>query len=284
MSSSKHRLFCAIIFIAIAATFTTPAFAEKTKIPPVPPVPPVPPAPEVASSVIIHHGHGSHAFLGVVLAEMSPQLRSHFGAPKDAGVLISMVEPKTPAEKAKLKVGDIIIEAHKVKIDCTCSLQDVLREMKKGDKLALKIVRNKKVKTITAVLAERKRKPVHFAPQIIIDEHGNEQIIIELEDLDKQIEKALEGIEGIENLEEFKELEKIEALKHLQLDKLGEELKKALDDPEVKKRIKELKKMELKKEQMEKRMKELEKQMKELEKKLQSKRKKLAAKKAAVPA
>src|ERR1700730_13682853 len=47
-------------------------------------------------------------YLGVELSELTPELRAHFGAPESAGVMVARVVAASPAEKAGLKIGDII--------------------------------------------------------------------------------------------------------------------------------------------------------------------------------
>jgi S1-C subfamily serine protease len=41
---------------------------------------------------------------------MSPELRAHFGAPGDRGVLIDTVRAGSPAARAGIHVGDIVVE------------------------------------------------------------------------------------------------------------------------------------------------------------------------------
>src|SRR5262245_50302044 len=50
----------------------------------------------------------SRGYLGVGLTDLTPELRTHFGAPEDAGVMVSKVEPGSPADKAGIKVGDVL--------------------------------------------------------------------------------------------------------------------------------------------------------------------------------
>ncbi len=54
----------------------------------------------------LHVVHARSARLGVGIEELTPQLAEYFGT-KD-GVLVTSVEPDTPAAKAGLKAGDVI--------------------------------------------------------------------------------------------------------------------------------------------------------------------------------
>jgi len=47
--------------------------------------------------------------LGIVISSISPELRSFFGAPSDRGVIIAHIETGSPAERAGLHVGDVLI-------------------------------------------------------------------------------------------------------------------------------------------------------------------------------
>ncbi|MBN1946589.1 MAG: PDZ domain-containing protein [Bradymonadales bacterium] len=53
---------------------------------------------------------GSTGRLGVLVVAMTPELRAHFGAPQDAGVLVSRVEPDSAAQAAGIQVGDVIVQ------------------------------------------------------------------------------------------------------------------------------------------------------------------------------
>ena len=49
--------------------------------------------------------------LGIQVQEMTPELRAWFQAPQTAGVLVTRVEPDSPAQEAGVQVGDVIVEA-----------------------------------------------------------------------------------------------------------------------------------------------------------------------------
>src|SRR5438093_1301712 len=49
-------------------------------------------------------------WLGVESIDLPPALREHFGAPANAGVMISAVVAGGPAEAAGVRVGDVVFE------------------------------------------------------------------------------------------------------------------------------------------------------------------------------
>lgn len=49
--------------------------------------------------------------MGVELLELTPELRVFFGAPEDAGIMVSHVDKGSPAEHAGIRVGDVIYRA-----------------------------------------------------------------------------------------------------------------------------------------------------------------------------
>ena len=53
-------------------------------------------------------GRSGGGFIGLQPVEMTPDLRQHFGAPRDAGVFVGSVEADSPAAKAGLQVLSLI--------------------------------------------------------------------------------------------------------------------------------------------------------------------------------
>jgi len=59
---------------------------------------------------LIKNGKISRGYLGVIIQNLTPDLAESFGLDRKDGVLISQVMEGTPAAKAGLKVGDVIVE------------------------------------------------------------------------------------------------------------------------------------------------------------------------------
>jgi len=95
--------------------------------------------------------------LGAQISSMTEELRRYFGAPGDQGVLVGQVDPNSPAAKAGLAVGDVIIDVDGQKVDDPSDLVGALTGKSAGTKVALTVVREKKRQTLTALLANSPR-------------------------------------------------------------------------------------------------------------------------------
>ncbi len=93
--------------------------------------------------------------IGVRPVEMTPELRTHFGAPKDAGVFVGRIEKDSPAAKAGLQVADIVTSADGETIGSTRDLVRAVRRKKEGDTVKIELLRDRSPKTLTVTVAER---------------------------------------------------------------------------------------------------------------------------------
>lgn len=106
---------------------------------------------------------GKRAYLGVSLMDLTSELREHYGAPKDAGVLVSSVEDGSPADKAGLKVGDIVVAIDGNDVDSAGDIRQGLRDKKDGDSARIEVLRGRTRQTLVASVVEREG-PRLFAP------------------------------------------------------------------------------------------------------------------------
>jgi serine protease Do len=99
-------------------------------------------------------GHASHARMGVTVQEVDQTLAESFGLDRPTGALVSAVEPGSPAAKAGLRSGDIVLEAGGKPVTSSGSLPALVTQAMPGDRLALKIWRERGAKDVEVTLAD----------------------------------------------------------------------------------------------------------------------------------
>ncbi|GAB4326224.1 MAG: hypothetical protein Kow0074_20550 [Candidatus Zixiibacteriota bacterium] len=106
----------------------------------VPPMPDIPRIPRSPRAYTFSLGQLSGSHIGVSLYELSDQLAEQFGA-KDGGALINEVFEDSPAEKAGLKAGDIIVEVDHKKVDDIDDIRKIISDKEDGEKVAIRVLR-----------------------------------------------------------------------------------------------------------------------------------------------
>jgi serine protease Do len=79
--------------------------------------------------------------LGISAEDLTGQLGAYFGAPDDAGILVREVRSGTPAEKAGLKAGDVIVQLDGKPVHTLTELRDALRDKADQKNATLSILR-----------------------------------------------------------------------------------------------------------------------------------------------
>jgi serine protease Do len=96
--------------------------------------------------------------LGINAEDLTGQLGSYFGAPNDAGILVREVRPGTPAEKAGLKAGDVIIKLEGKDVRTLADLRSRLRDKSEQASVSMGILR--KGSEITVTVPIEKPRPM----------------------------------------------------------------------------------------------------------------------------
>ena len=99
-------------------------------------------------------------YLGVELTTLTPELRSHFGAPAEAGLLVARVEPDSPAARAGVRVGDVLTAVNGETIDSIHDLQHRIGGLKTGDLAAIEVIRDGRLETVNATIEVRERPQI----------------------------------------------------------------------------------------------------------------------------
>lgn len=105
----------------------------------------------------------SGAYLGINLLELDDDLAAYFGVKAGEGVLITGVEKDTPAAKAGLKAGDVIVQMADKPIKASVDIHEALAALKKGDTISISVMRHGKKETLKAEPDhERRHRIVRF--------------------------------------------------------------------------------------------------------------------------
>ncbi len=97
-------------------------------------------------------------YIGVYLQELNRELSAHFGVEEGNGLLVAKVFEDSPAEKAGLKVGDVIVGADGGRVERVSDLQKLIRDKEKGEKISLEFLRDEKKKTVEVEVNEEERE------------------------------------------------------------------------------------------------------------------------------
>ena len=112
-------------------------------------------------SAVARSGHNliatmtGSAYTGALVENMEPQLAEFFGTP-GAGVLVHSVDADSPAAKAGLRAGDVVVRANSVKLTNSSDWAKIVRE-NRGKSVEVVVLRDKKEQTLTMVPDGKKR-------------------------------------------------------------------------------------------------------------------------------
>jgi serine protease Do len=92
---------------------------------------------------------------GMEINIVDQRIAKYFGLKDAEGVIISDIKKNSPAEKAGLKVGDIILEINGEKIQNEETIIAIINDAKSGDVLDLKVYRDKRTFNVNLTLEKR---------------------------------------------------------------------------------------------------------------------------------
>lgn len=178
MGLAGAALFAVLVITVVPAT-AQPVLAWNGEEQDVAMQPPPPPPPAPPDAMIFFQAGGT--YLGVGVKEINAERAKALKLKEEYGVEITTVEPDSPADKAGLKPGDVVLEYNGQRVEGTQQFVRFVRETPPGRTVRLTVFRNGSTQTLTATVAERKGRTFNFpAPKID-------------EDVRIRIQKELEG-------------------------------------------------------------------------------------------
>ena len=144
-----------------------------------------------ASNIIdqlIKYGETRRGWLGVRIQEVTKEIADVEKLKKPEGALVASVGQNSPAEKAGIKAGDIILEFDGKKINTMKKLPNVVASTEVGKSVELKIWRNKKLisKRLTLGRLETSEEFKETKPKIVKKDVDIQSLKIAVRDLNDQ--------------------------------------------------------------------------------------------------
>ena len=101
---------------------------------------------------LVKHGEVRRGLLGVTTQDLTPELVSAFNLENKQGAAISRIENNSPAAKAGLEPGDIIVAANGKAVKNSQDINNIIGLLQIGDKVSIEFFRgNEKKEVITMI-------------------------------------------------------------------------------------------------------------------------------------
>ncbi|MEO8005785.1 MAG: Do family serine endopeptidase [Betaproteobacteria bacterium] len=113
---------------------------------------------------LIKNGRVTRGRIGVQIQDVNQALANSFGLPKPQGALISGVEPDSPAAKAGLKSGDVVLGVNGKEINQLSELSGAIAATKPGNNARLQVWREGKSKDVDVKVGELLEQKLAAAP------------------------------------------------------------------------------------------------------------------------
>ncbi|HSQ77424.1 MAG TPA: DegQ family serine endoprotease [Nitrospirota bacterium] len=107
---------------------------------------------------IIKHGKVVRGWLGVSIQDLTPDIAKSLGIKQQTGALVADVVKDSPAEKAGLKRGDVIVTFDGKPVEDSTSLRNMVSAAAPGKSVKFKLLREGKELAVTATLSEFKER------------------------------------------------------------------------------------------------------------------------------
>jgi len=101
---------------------------------------------------LIETGHVEHAYLGVKPAPVTEEMQRAFQLDVDAGAIVQALSESSPAARAGIRQGDVIVSLEGEPIETVEDLYAALRDFKPGQSVTVTVVRDGKRRDVDVTL------------------------------------------------------------------------------------------------------------------------------------
>ena len=128
---------------------------------------------------ILRNGKVVRAYLGVMSETVTPQLARAFHEPQVGGALVSQVESDSPASRAGIEKGDIILSVNGKPVSDSSQLAMTVSLMQPGTSVNLKVLRDGADRNVTARLEEMPSESAKASSQTGDTDTGMDGVSVE---------------------------------------------------------------------------------------------------------
>ena len=115
-------------------------------------------------------------WIGLRVEEVSKVLRNQLDLADNEGLVVEMVAKDSPSQRAKIKVGDLLLALGEAPVSSPKQLADELLNYKVGDQTKITIMRKAKRVALDIGLAQSPSKDDKKVPQDLLDDFGKGSI------------------------------------------------------------------------------------------------------------
>ena len=147
---------------------------------------------------IREHGRVIRGYMGTMIQPVTPELATAFQLKEPGGALVSDVAPGSPAEKAGIQHGDVIVSLDGKKVEGPRELRLMVGSLAPGTKSVVKLLRNGQEKEVQMELGELPQRESTIVPDN--DSGGSAPSILEgvrVSDLDEEARRAIQAPPGM---------------------------------------------------------------------------------------
>ncbi|MGV1099597.1 DegQ family serine endoprotease [Thiovibrio sp. JS02] len=134
------------------------------------------------------HGSVVRGWLGVMIQPVTPELAAQFHLDRPIGALVGEVSPGSPAEKAGIKPGDVILDFNGKEITQMSMLPNLVAQTAVGNKVDVTLIRKGQKKKVGVVIAKLEEE------QLAMEQPNNglaRELGMQVQDLTPEIAASL---------------------------------------------------------------------------------------------
>nr|WP_317623113.1 DegQ family serine endoprotease [Thiohalomonas denitrificans] len=103
---------------------------------------------------LVEYGEVRRGHLGAQAQDLTPELARAFGLKSQPGAVVTRVEPGSPADKAGLAAGDVVVAVNGRPVRDATDVRNAIGLLRIDQRVSLKVVRNGETRTLEAIIRE----------------------------------------------------------------------------------------------------------------------------------